>query len=264
MGLLLFFIAIKKQAISGLISATRLWLVGAKHLMWCGMSIPQHAVVRGKAQSNLVLNGASGTSRRAGSPTKQTHRQQTWREYWQEFAKLPRWPKPEFQAWPTDLFHQLEFIVSIPLTELPFQVAQDAVPYPPYRQVGGRTAAVQLFKSFLAERGARYQATISSPLTAEFGCSRLSPHLAYGTVSIRELLRQLELTLQQRHERQWRKSLQSFQSRLVWHCYFMQKLEANPAAEQRNMHKLYDAFEPTLAARALFCMAIRANGMAIG
>ena len=43
-------------------------------------------------------------------PTKQTHRQQTWREYWQEFAKLPRWPKPEFQAWPTDLFHQLEFI----------------------------------------------------------------------------------------------------------------------------------------------------------
>ena len=29
---------------------------------------PQHAVVRGKAQSSLVLNGASGTSRRAGSP----------------------------------------------------------------------------------------------------------------------------------------------------------------------------------------------------
>jgi deoxyribodipyrimidine photo-lyase len=202
---------------------------------------PQHAVVRGKAQKKLILHGASGFLRRSGLSTKQTHRQQTWREHWQEFVKIPCWPKPKFQAWPDDLIHQLDCKERIQLAELPLQVTQDAMPFPPYRQVGGRTAAVQLFKGFLAERGARYQATISSPLTAEHGCSRLSPHLAYGTVSIRELLRQLELTLQQRHERQWRKSLQSFQSRLVWHCYFMQKLEANPAAEQRNMHKLYDA-----------------------
>jgi deoxyribodipyrimidine photo-lyase len=38
----------------------------------------------------------------------------------------------------------------------------------------------------------------------------------------------------------WLKSLSSFQSRLRWHCHFIQKLESEPEIEHRNMHRGYD------------------------
>ncbi|MFS6820190.1 deoxyribodipyrimidine photo-lyase [Synechococcus lacustris Tous-12m] len=45
----------------------------------------------------------------------------------------------------------------------------------PRRQHGGSREAVQLLSSFLTERSRRYQADISSPITAAASCSRLSP-----------------------------------------------------------------------------------------
>ncbi|MBN8444499.1 MAG: deoxyribodipyrimidine photo-lyase [Gammaproteobacteria bacterium] len=194
------------------------------------------------------------------------HARADWREHWYQFAKAPLTPKPVFNTWDiapliAGLSRQSvavftrttleDFLCSnigrenlgpLALDALPLQVTQDLYDCP-NRQAGGRHAAVTLFKSFLAERGGRYQATISSPLTAELGCSRLSPHLANGTVSIRELLHQLDLTLAERTDRQWRRSLSAFQSRLVWHCHFIQKLETNPNAELYNMHGLYNALD---------------------
>ncbi len=35
-------------------------------------------------------------------------------------------------------------------------------------------------------------------------------------------------------------SLQSFEGRLHWHCHFIQKLESEPAIEQRNVHRGFD------------------------
>lgn len=58
----------------------------------------------------------------------------------------------------------------------------------PGRQRGGRRIAVALLQSFLRERAETYQRGMSSPLSAESVCSRLSPHLALGTVSLREVL----------------------------------------------------------------------------
>ena len=51
---------------------------------------------------------------------------------------------------------------------------------------GGRTAGIEELTSFLQDRGEPYQKAMSSPLTAYDGCSRLSPHLAFGTLSMRE------------------------------------------------------------------------------
>ena len=194
------------------------------------------------------------------------HARADWREHCYQFAKAPLTPKPVFNTWDIapliaglcrqsvavftrtkleDFEHanvNPENLGPLALDSLPLQVRQDLYDCP-NRQAGGRQAAVALFKSFLAERGWRYQATISSPLTAELGCSRLSPHLANGTVSIRELLHQLDLTLAERTDRQWRRSLNAFQSRLVWHCHFIQKLETNPNAELYNMQGLYNALD---------------------
>ncbi|MEL6621445.1 MAG: FAD-binding domain-containing protein [Pseudomonadota bacterium] len=129
---------------------------------------------------------------------------------------------------------------------------------PSLRQIGGRSVALDTLNSFLNERGEPYRAAMSSPVSGERACSRLSPYLAWGAVSMREVAqatwtRQRALKLQGGPEvREWRGSLISFTGRLHWHCHFMQKLEDEPQLEFRNLHRSYDAIrkpEETDAAR---------------
>ena len=122
---------------------------------------------------------------------------------------------------------------------------------PPQRQRGGRALAAQVLHDFLSERSQRYRGGISSPLSAPTACSRLSPYLAHGCLSLREVVqatreRLAELPPEARHHRL---GLEAFVSRLAWHCHFIQKLEDEPELEWRNLHRGYDglredAFNP--------------------
>jgi len=117
---------------------------------------------------------------------------------------------------------------------------------PPQRQRGGRTRATATLQSFLQQRAARYRGGISSPLTAPDACSRLSPYLAYGVLSLREVVQATRARLADLdpaaspEARRLRAGLQAFESRLYWHCHFIQKLESEPALEWRNLHRGYD------------------------
>ncbi|MGI9374234.1 MAG: FAD-binding domain-containing protein [Hyphomicrobiales bacterium] len=115
------------------------------------------------------------------------------------------------------------------------------------RQSGGRKTANRTLASFLSERGEQYRFEMSSPITAENACSRLSPYLAFGTISMREIAhatwrRQIELKHQKaRAVGKWRGSMSSFMGRLHWHCHFMQKLEDEPRLEHQNIHPGYNS-----------------------
>ena len=117
---------------------------------------------------------------------------------------------------------------------------------PRHRQRGGRAVGGALLQDFLFERSQRYRGGISSPLTAPSACSRLSPYLALGCLSMREVVHATELRLLQLKESAdpaavWQcKGLAAFISRLHWHCHFIQKLESEPALEFRNLHRGYD------------------------
>jgi deoxyribodipyrimidine photo-lyase len=108
----------------------------------------------------------------------------------------------------------------------------------PHRQLGGRTRGVELLDSFLAQRGGPYRVAMSSPLSAERACSRLSPHFAVGALSIREVVQAVALRQAERPGGKWGGSLSSFQSRLAWRDHFMQKLEDQPSIEVRDLHPL--------------------------
>ena len=117
--------------------------------------------------------------------------------------------------------------------------------YCPARQSGGSVAAQNLLKSFLSVRGERYRTAMSSPLSGEIACSRLSPHISWGTISLREVnsavkSRQTALKNSSAGSTVWRQSLKSFNSRLHWHCHFLQKLEDEPQIEFKNLHSAYD------------------------
>lgn len=116
----------------------------------------------------------------------------------------------------------------------------------PYRQKGGRKEALDVLQTFLNGRGSRYRGGISSPLSAENAGSRLSPYLSWGVISMREVvqaLRKQRLTIQA-NEHLYPKGLlaglASFESRLHWHCHFIQKLESEPSIEYRNLHSSFD------------------------
>lgn len=117
---------------------------------------------------------------------------------------------------------------------------------PPRRQRGGRARGAEVLREFLSERSRHYRGGISSPLTAPSACSRLSPYLAYGCLSMREVVQGTEQRLLQLKgnaddDAVWqRKGLSAFVSRLHWHCHFIQKLESEPAIEFCNLHRGYD------------------------
>lgn len=116
----------------------------------------------------------------------------------------------------------------------------------PARQAGGRRAGSALLEGFLSGRGREYHRRMSSPLSAAEACSRLSPHYAWGTLSLREVVqatraRKAGLSEEKGPEAgSYRRALSAYLSRLHWHCHFIQKLESEPAIECRNVHRGYD------------------------
>ena len=123
----------------------------------------------------------------------------------------------------------------------------------PGAQAGGESLGWDTLRTFLETRGAHYPRNMSSPLSAWEGCSRVSPFLAWGALSIRQVVR---ATWRQQHrvaqwarrgtlsDPAWQKSLASFESRLHWHCHFIQKLESEPTLELHNMNRSFDALRP--------------------
>ncbi len=108
----------------------------------------------------------------------------------------------------------------------------------------GEAAAWDTLHSFLAGRGRDYRRALSSPLTAEAGCSRLSAHLAFGSISLRSVHQATEAAIAATPDRSLAYALRGFAGRLRWHCHFMQKLEDEPAIEERNFARVYDGLRP--------------------
>lgn len=113
---------------------------------------------------------------------------------------------------------------------------------PANRQVGGRSQGLKIFQDFLVDRSKQYRGGLSSPLSAPSACSRISPYLAYGCLSLREIVQatRRQILALPGGETRHKASLTAFISRLYWHCHFIQKLESEPALEYCNMHRGYD------------------------
>jgi deoxyribodipyrimidine photo-lyase len=113
-------------------------------------------------------------------------------------------------------------------------------------QAGGRGEAMKTLDSFLKERGRNYMQTISKPGVSARHCSRLSAHLAFGTLSVREVEQATKARLHtlmgnaDADAAFFRRNLAAFLSRLAWHCHFIQKLEQQPEIEFKCMHPAFE------------------------
>lgn len=167
-----------------------------------------------------------------------------WAKNWQSFMQQPVATLTDNTIQKNSIntvqWHIVSEDLQLPAADLNQVYGKLTLPCPG-RQHGGRQQGLALLNSFLQQRGEFYRSSISSPITAEHACSRLSPYLAYGCLSMREVLAAVRITQQQQSTRYWKNSLKAFESRLWWHCHFIQKLEDQPDMEWRNLHPAYNA-----------------------
>lgn len=101
--------------------------------------------------------------------------------------------------------------------------------------------------SFMDERGVNYSGGISSPNTAFINGSRLSTHLAWGTLSLRAVFAKLERKRKDISNQAgmggWKRSLRAFESRLHWRDHFIQRLESFPEMEHRTINPAFENLE---------------------
>jgi deoxyribodipyrimidine photo-lyase len=115
-------------------------------------------------------------------------------------------------------------------------------------QPGGENQAWETLHSFLVERGEFYQKDMSSPGKGWDSCSRISPYLTFGNLSMKQVVYTSRKQINQLKEQKasgeqigfWLRSLRSFDKRLHWHCHFMQKLEDEPDIEYENFCRTFD------------------------
>ncbi|MFN4099450.1 MAG: FAD-binding domain-containing protein [Pararhodobacter sp.] len=85
-----------------------------------------------------------------------------------------------------------------------------------YRQPGGRAAGLQLLDSYLATRGQGYAPGRATVAAAERGGARLSPYLAFGVLSAREIRAALaEARLRWRGQADWAPALRALGAQLT-------------------------------------------------
>ena len=101
-------------------------------------------------------------------------------------------------------------------------------------QKGGTTMAGKYLQTFFDERYHYYSSNISKPLLARKSCSRLSPYIAWGNISSRQVLQKAAtFRLTCTHKKQ----IDSFVSRLTWQAHFIQKFEMEEIMEFESVNK---------------------------
>ncbi len=143
-----------------------------------------------------------------------------------------------------------ERIVMADVAEEAWPTAEDFAlndPVCPARQSGGRRAGAELLKTFLATRGRDYR---KAAATDDDASSRLSPHLAFGTLSMREVYQaayKAKLSFAEDGDATFAAALDAFVSRLQWHCHFMQKHEEAMTIEGRAALRVQNVARPVAA-----------------
>jgi deoxyribodipyrimidine photo-lyase len=176
-----------------------------------------------------------GASNRAG-----------WSEHWQEYTAQQQ-TQPELQAirflpQPCIGVQQYLSIASHDISQrFSIWFVRDK-----QHQRGGENAAWAYWRSFESERVWHYTRHIAKPLESRRSCSRLSPYLAWGCVSSRQIAQACSEAALASPSAMLTKQFGAFAERLRWRCHFMQKFEMEERMEYEHLNKGYDALQYTL------------------
>ena len=162
-----------------------------------------------------------------------------WLQHWKALMNQPLFPFPCEKKFIT--FNHIDKIVQY-FTLLDLKTTSSNAIQP-----GGETNAHRYLDSFFEGRYVNYQAHISKPDLSRKSCSRLSPYLAYGNVSMRQVLQRTE---EEKEAGKKGFGIRAFESRLRWQSHFIQKFEMECSMEfksvNRGYHRLQKPINKTL------------------
>lgn len=178
---------------------------------WC----KEHGVFWEESCSNGVFRGLRNRKK--------------WKNDWVDFINAPImvprmedgtfYSHNEIQGWNESYFETVSL-------ETPTSI---------HLQQGGTAFAVKYLKSFLTQRINGYNSHYSKPSTSRLYSSRLSPYLAWGNLSTRQVC---QFTAQFKNKAN-KRHLNSFLSRMRWQAHFIQKFEMEGEMEFKSVNKGY-------------------------
>lgn len=110
-------------------------------------------------------------------------------------------------------------------------------------QKGGRSLAWKYTNTFFQERYKDYMFHISKPELSRTSCSRISPYLAWGNISVREVFKAGEKVKNKSNG----KHIGAFLSRLRWQAHFIQKFEMEHTMEEASVNKGYHKLKKSVS-----------------
>ncbi|WP_299100944.1 cryptochrome/deoxyribodipyrimidine photo-lyase family protein [uncultured Winogradskyella sp.] len=111
-------------------------------------------------------------------------------------------------------------------------------------QKGGTTMGWKYANSFFENRHEDYMVNISKPEASRTSCSRISPYIAWGNLSIRQVFQKAK---QFQSESKDKRHIGAFISRLRWQAHFIQKFEMEHTMENASVNKGYHKLKKTLS-----------------
>ena len=152
---------------------------------------------------------------------------ESWFDHWTDYMTQKPFsfvPK-ENQLLNSEEIHELEKLFDLPNLETPMRSSF---------QKGGTKMAWEYAKSFISKRHHLYMFNISKPEKSRSSCSRLSPYLAWGNVSVREIYQKSQ---EAKTNSPYKNQLSAFASRLRWQAHFIQKFEMEHTMEHASVNK---------------------------
>jgi deoxyribodipyrimidine photo-lyase len=126
--------------------------------------------------------------------------------------------------------------------KLPAEFIKTLEKYPKQLQPAGEDYAWRYLHSFVQKRGFEYHRNISKPTESRVSCSRLSPYLAWGNISIKQVF---QFVGTHPNGTANDKAFSGMLTRLHWHCHFIQKFEVECRYETHCINIGYELLEHT-------------------
>ncbi|MDB9754839.1 deoxyribodipyrimidine photo-lyase [Winogradskyella sp.] len=160
-----------------------------------------------------------------------------WFENWEVYMNKPLeiFNPADNQLVSNEVIERLEKVFSITCLETPKEA--------PF-QKGGSTVGWKYADSFFNSRHEAYMYNISKPEASRSSCSRISPYVAWGNISIRQVFQKGQaikaVSKDKRH-------ISGFLSRLRWQAHFIQKFEMEHTMEEASVNKGYHKLKKSIS-----------------
>lgn len=162
---------------------------------------------------------------------------ENWLDHWEDYMNQPL---EDFNP----NINQLLSIEDISLLESVLTVTDLDTPENTKFQKGGTTTAWKYANSFFESRYKDYMFNISKPEASRTSCSRLSPYISWGNISVRQVFQKgQDLKKTSKNKRH----ISGFLSRLRWQAHFIQKFEMEHTMENASVNKGYHKLKKSLS-----------------